>query len=501
MSTTVPRWIVVDDVDPRIQYDGPSWFLYQGTPSQESQGISGPPFRSTLHGTQENASLSFTFQGTQVKVIGTNNITYNSTPLDPTWQCFIDNISVGVATVTFPENTWVICNHDSLLDGLHIITVKATVQNQTFWFDNIQYVPSATVPLDREVILVENLDPQLQYGQGQWGNSPTALPGMNMTLVSGSTLDFSFIGASLSWYGFLFSELTSGPRPASLATYSIDGQIPISFQLPTNFESYNYQQKFFETAQLPAGYHTLNVVYHGNNLIPLTIEYLIIQNWTLPSTTTSHTTPLVGTIVGGVASGLALTIFIIFGFLLLRRRQKRAAEAFSISSTPQPFNHTPLLYSSSTMLDPSLSGGISHSQSPQITDIGSIVTYGTKGHIYGSIPSRHASSDAIEHSTNLRPVSPPQKPPLATIDLLLSTSTLPSAASRPSPLPLPSQTNRESEGLAALGPQLRGDGPPDIVSMQNDGTRSQLHEDSGIWMPTSTPTTNALMDIPPLYTE
>lgn len=60
MSTTEPRWIVVDDVDPRIQYTGP-WFPDQG--SQDAVGTWGPPFRSTLHGTTSNASFSFAFHG------------------------------------------------------------------------------------------------------------------------------------------------------------------------------------------------------------------------------------------------------------------------------------------------------------------------------------------------------------------------------------------------------------------------------------------------------
>ncbi|KAF8801614.1 hypothetical protein BYT27DRAFT_7114517 [Phlegmacium glaucopus] len=522
MSTTVPRWIIVDDVDSRIQYDGPSWFPDEG--SQDSQGTYGAPFRSTLHGTQANASLSFTFHGTQVAVIGSNIIRNNSGVLDPSWQCFIDNISIGATTPFLnPENKWNFCSYGSLLDGPHIITVNVTVQNQTFWFDNIQYVPSASVPLDQEIILVESQDPQLQYGQGQWQSLADSVPNMNMTLVSGATLNFSFVGVSLSWYGFSPNGLYGGsPLAASPATYSIDGQTPISFQLPYEDANSLFQQKFFETAQLPAGPHTLNVVYHGNNSTPLTIQYLIIQNGTLSSTTTSisphatsstngsavsgTSTPMksstpVGAIVGGVVGGLALTVFIIFGFLLLRRHQKRAAEAIAISSTPQPFNYTPL-YPPSTTLNPSSSGGISHSQAPQITHTGNAVTYGTKGHIYGSTPSLSASPDAIAHTTNLRPVPPLHKSPLATINSLLPT--LPPVASRPSPLPLPNESNREAEGLAALGPQLRGDAPPDIVPMQSNGTRSppnvRLHEDSGIRMPPSTPTTNVLMDIPPLYT-
>ncbi|KAF8815357.1 hypothetical protein BYT27DRAFT_7194583 [Phlegmacium glaucopus] len=131
-----------------------------------------------------------------------------------------------------------------------------------------------------------------------------------------------------------------------------------------------------------------------------------------------------------LAALLSSSLLSLHFLLLVRHRQKRAAEAIVISSTPQPFNHPPLRPPSTT-LDPSLSGGISHSQSPQITHMGSSVTYGTKGHIYRSIPSL---------TTNSYPVPPLQQSPLATINLLLST--LPPVSSCPSPLTLPSETNR-----------------------------------------------------------
>lgn len=60
MSTVVPRWVIVDDVDSQIQYTGP-WFADQG--SLDSVGNFGPPYQNTVHGTNSNASLSFAFQG------------------------------------------------------------------------------------------------------------------------------------------------------------------------------------------------------------------------------------------------------------------------------------------------------------------------------------------------------------------------------------------------------------------------------------------------------
>ena len=209
MSTVVPQWIIVDDVDSQIQYTGP-WFADQG--SRDSVGNFGPAYQSTMHGTTSNASLSFTFNGerhfpqfiklsrlirlisssgTQIKVIGSNNIRNDSGVLDPTWECFVDNINIGSNPFAFAENNWEFCEQDTLVDGPHILTVNATVlKNQTFWIDNIQYVPSASVSLDQKTIVVDSLDPQLQYGQGWQALGGTA----NMTTVPGSIFLYNFIG-------------------------------------------------------------------------------------------------------------------------------------------------------------------------------------------------------------------------------------------------------------------------------------------------------------------
>ena len=63
MSTTgTPRQIIVDDVNPSIQYTGP-WYLDHG--SRDSVGTFGSSYQSTLHGVNSNASLSYAFNGEQ----------------------------------------------------------------------------------------------------------------------------------------------------------------------------------------------------------------------------------------------------------------------------------------------------------------------------------------------------------------------------------------------------------------------------------------------------
>ena len=78
------------------------------------------------------------------------------------------------------------------MDGPHVLTVNATVaKNQTFWFDTIHYVPSASVPLASKAILVDSDDEALQYGNG-WRVLGTA----NTTEKKGSVLNFEFYGES-----------------------------------------------------------------------------------------------------------------------------------------------------------------------------------------------------------------------------------------------------------------------------------------------------------------
>ena len=268
------------------------------------------------------------------------------------------------------------------------------------------------------------------------------------------------------------------------------------------------------------------MVYGGNNSTPLTLDYLIIQNGTSSSSTTTSTFSLptstgnatsnpngspdrVGFIVGGVIGGLALLVFAISGFLLLRRRQKRNLS----TSTARPFDYTPLHLSSSST--PSSSGGFSYSQVPQTAQLGSRMPVKGQVSSHVSVPSititestepPSTSSGVFSYPSNLRAV-PFQQPPsnLASLPSPSSLSPLASGSSSPAQvIPLPSKVERQAEALASVRPQRRRN-PSVPVSVQSDDDKwlsnpnVVLHADSGIRMP-SDATSTSVVDIPPLYT-
>ena len=134
--------------------------------------------------------------GTSVRVFGTSNLLNNSGVLDPTWDCFVDNISKGkTQPFEWPENNWMFCEEENLMDGPHTLTVNVTVmQAQPFLFDDIQYVPSASVSLEDAAVRVDSSDSELQYGAGWITVDGSTNSKAIMTRQVGSNVTFHFFG-------------------------------------------------------------------------------------------------------------------------------------------------------------------------------------------------------------------------------------------------------------------------------------------------------------------
>ncbi|KAF9528097.1 hypothetical protein CPB83DRAFT_883694 [Crepidotus variabilis] len=333
------RAVIIDDIDPSINYVGNSWHSDQG--SRDSAGNFGPPFEHTLHGTDSSASLSFQFSGTTVKVYGSNNIRNDSGVLDPTWECFIDQQSIG-ASDPFPyvENNWPFCEK-SLSDGPHTLTINGD-------------------------------DPALHYSQG-WRPIGTAY----MTQTNNTSLELEFTGVSVSLFTWVLSEYTGKPTSGS---YAIDGSSPQTFDLNGHSDDNpitSYNQKLFDTPLLTMGRHHLSVVYNGNeNTTPLTLEHFVVRNGTLSSSdnkdnihspvsannapvptrsltlaTSSIPWPthidsvptkksIIGDIAGGVVLAVGVIAIVILGFVCLhRRRRSRNYRTFIEPFQLQCVNH------------------------------------------------------------------------------------------------------------------------------------------------------------------
>ncbi len=140
------RWIVVDDTDlTALQYSS-SWFPVNSQGNQDAIGNFGPAYRSTLHGTNLNATLSFNFTGesmlrqlshvnditiqtyigSQIRVWGSNNpsqsLLSTTGVMDPSWECFVDGNSIGSnALLPFPENNYIFCMN------LHFLTAHMSL--------------------------------------------------------------------------------------------------------------------------------------------------------------------------------------------------------------------------------------------------------------------------------------------------------------------------------------------------------------------------------------
>ena len=134
--------------------------------------------------------LLWSFSGAEVIVLGTTGITQS---LHPPWECFIDNASIGpgIPPTDYPDNNVLLCEDRNLPDGPHVLWVQVTISNQqTFLFDQIQYLPSFNVSLDQSIVRIGSTDKAVQYSSG-W--QPVA--GMNYTQTEGSSLTLDFSGS------------------------------------------------------------------------------------------------------------------------------------------------------------------------------------------------------------------------------------------------------------------------------------------------------------------
>ncbi|KIJ35222.1 hypothetical protein M422DRAFT_85336, partial [Sphaerobolus stellatus SS14] len=327
------RQVVVDHTDPAIEYTE-QWSIIPVTDDMNFNW-NGPTFNNTLYSTSGNSSLSFTFSGSTVELIGRANFVNNGGALSPTFSCSVDGIGIQNEGLTQVQtNNFVFCQcipGKLQHDGQHqiIINIAPSSSKQSFYFERIEYTPSSNVSLSPTTVRVNYTDPAIRYDAG-WNNLPSGDDRhdfVELTEFTGAEMTFPFVGTSVKWFGFF-------PAPYSQNTttgvYTIDGGSPTSFPIFSgnqDLQASIFNQLIFQTHSVDPDSHTLKVTYQGGDgLMALTLYTLYIINGAVssPSSSSSHSvgkaTP-VGTIVGSVVGGVTvLALCLCLGLWLWYKR-------------------------------------------------------------------------------------------------------------------------------------------------------------------------------------
>ncbi|PPQ74589.1 hypothetical protein CVT24_004187 [Panaeolus cyanescens] len=318
------RWILVDDLDKRIEYVG-AWV--QKSVQEFAQWDNfGPPFGSTVHAVSSgNAGFSFRFNGSNGAVLGTSTSSDIGALIDPQWECFIDGTKIPSANATLTlRNNQKFCEWTNTPAGEHTLTVNVTSAQYPFHFDQIRYAPSSDSqnPNTRDVVSLSYNDRIFNF-ESSWREVHSM--GM-MTAVKGATTTFAFSGSSISLYG---TGLTSYPHAPSNATYQLDGGDPVAFTLsdlgPAGITVSRFNEVLFEVQNLQQGQHTMSVTYEGDSSVrPLILSSIVVQNYYEEVVSTSKKSLPISAIIGGVLGGFFLILTIIFLIFWYRFRRKRA---------------------------------------------------------------------------------------------------------------------------------------------------------------------------------
>ncbi|KAJ7824782.1 hypothetical protein B0H14DRAFT_3145532 [Mycena olivaceomarginata] len=331
-TTPPPRQRVIDDSDPAIQYGPNGWFV--ADPSTLNGGNFGPIYQDTSHATtSSNSNLTFAFNGTSIKVLGTIMVSIDSNNVtDPTWDCFVDEIKISnpIRISSSPRIIGVLCEQPSDCCWLACFDNSSPVEGAGILLDYLMYTPPPDASFDTAVLLYPTTDPSVKFGTG-W----RTFGGENGTNDFGSEVSLAFHGTSVSPYGFVPTELSHN---ATWATYTIDGGPPVNFTLsglPSPQSSTEYFVTLFTTPTIQSGPHSLVITYGGDNQhTPLVIQgfyparYRLLRPLSSSQSSTSPPAPKkstpAGAIAGGVIGGLLLLgLLTALAFFCAKRRHRR----------------------------------------------------------------------------------------------------------------------------------------------------------------------------------
>ncbi|KAF7376853.1 hypothetical protein MSAN_00102800 [Mycena sanguinolenta] len=345
------RRLIVDDTDLDIQYEPNGWFV--ADPSTLTAGNYGPIYKESSHATTSNASLTFSFNGTEIEVRGTIKISKNSTTnvTDPTWDCFVDGEKISNPDPTFqlPQNNWLLCEQSTLAEGSHVLTVQVQSKGRPFYFDYLKYMPPPDASFETAVLCYPNTDPSLSFSSG-WRS---LVDGAKVTNEYGSQVTLSFQGTSVMSFGTIPNGV---PQNKTWATYTIDGGQPVNFTLnglASPQSTTEYFAPLFTTPAVPSANHSLVITYGGDDQhTPLTVQGFYVTNTSTvaessspessstpspsappASSSTKHTSS--GAVTGGVVGGIVfLALLAALAFFYSKRRRQRRLDFTSANPYP-----------------------------------------------------------------------------------------------------------------------------------------------------------------------
>ncbi|KAJ6456997.1 hypothetical protein C8R47DRAFT_1248456 [Mycena vitilis] len=147
MGAPIARPRVVDDTDPAVQYGPGGWFV--ADPKTFNVGNFAPIFQGTSHATTNDSSLSFTFNGISIRVLGTIMVSTVNNVTDPTWDCFVDGQSESCLFVSRGQLALMQRARASLWLGCFVK-----------YLDHLVYTPPPDEIFETAVLTYSNTDPE-----------------------------------------------------------------------------------------------------------------------------------------------------------------------------------------------------------------------------------------------------------------------------------------------------------------------------------------------------
>ncbi|CAA7265157.1 unnamed protein product [Cyclocybe aegerita] len=273
MADNLDGWAVVDDRDPSIQYDEGLWRPVKIGPTN-GVGIdttyNGSVMQPVIRG-----GMSFKFNGGDGRVLASVAAATERNITDETimnsmfsWECFIDGRQVdsgALSDIEKGQNNYELCRWRGFSIAERALTVNVSTQEWPFGIDRIEYVPAVR----GGYTIVDPLNPRISTDA--FRNETSREVRMN---ANGSKMTYEYFGTAVACHG----KIEGSTLPSSSATYQVDGEDPVSFDVPGSSGIETTGLQLFETPTRTSGAHTLTVTYTGSQArMPLVVSSLIVQ--------------------------------------------------------------------------------------------------------------------------------------------------------------------------------------------------------------------------------